>query len=36
MVDDTALLNTQHYKAGIKDKVEQSKERNCTIHVTSV
>ena len=26
MVLDTALLNTQHYKVGIKGKVEQSKE----------
>ena len=28
MLLDVSLLNTQHYKVGIKDKVEQSKERN--------
>ena len=27
MVLDAALLNTQHYKVQIKDKVEQSRER---------
>ena len=27
MVQDTSLLNIQHYKACIKGKVEQSKER---------
>ena len=28
MVFDVALLNTQHYKVRIKDKVEPSKERS--------
>ena len=28
MVLDASLLNTQHYKVRIKDKVEQSRERN--------
>ena len=28
MVLDASLLNTQHYKVRIKDKVEQSKERS--------
>ena len=28
MVLDTSLLNTQHYKVGIKGKVEQSRERS--------
>ena len=27
MALDTSLLNTQHYKVRIKDKVEQSRER---------
>ena len=27
MVLDTSLLNTQHYKVHIKDKVEQSREK---------
>ena len=29
MVHDTSLLNTQHYKVRIKDKVEQSRGRGC-------
>ena len=28
MVLDATLLNTQHYKVGIKSKVEQSRERS--------
>ena len=28
MVLDATLLNTQHYKVKIKDKVEQSRERS--------
>ena len=28
MVLDTSLLNTQQYKVGIQDKVEQSRERS--------
>ena len=28
MVLDASLLNTQHYKVGIKGKVEQSRERS--------
>ena len=31
MVLDTALLNTQHYKVGIKGKVEQSREMSNTL-----
>ena len=31
MVLDASLLNTQHYKVQIKDKVEQSRERSSTI-----
>ena len=31
MVFDAALLNTQHYKVGIKGKVEQSRERSSTL-----
>ena len=31
MVLDTSLLNTQHYKVHIKGKVEQSRERSCTL-----
>ena len=31
MVLDTALLNTQHYKVQVKVKVEQSRERSCTL-----
>ena len=29
MVLDATLLNTQHYKVCIKDKVEQSRDRSC-------
>ena len=36
MVLDAALLNTQHYKVQIKDKVEQSRERSSTLHYISV
>ena len=36
IVLDAALLNTQHYKVRIKDKVEQSKERNDALPYTSV
>ncbi len=36
MVLDAALLNTQHYKVRIKGKVEQSRERSCTLPYTSV
>ena len=36
MVFDTTLLNTHHYKVRIKGKVEQSRERSCTISYTSV
>ena len=36
MVLDTTLLNTQHYKVGIKDKVEQSRERSSALSYTSV
>ena len=28
MVLDASLLNTQHYKVGMKDKVKQSRERS--------
>ena len=31
LVVDVALLNTQHYKVGIKGKVEQSSERSCAL-----
>ena len=31
MVLDASLLNTQHYKVGIKGKVEQSRERSSTL-----
>ena len=33
---DTALLNTQHYKVGIKGKVEQSRESNNALPYTSM
>ena len=33
MVRDASLLNTQHYKIGIKGKVEQSKERSSALHL---
>ena len=36
MVFDAALLNTQHYKARIKGKVEQSRERSWALLFTSV
>ena len=36
MVFDAALLNTQHYKVGIKGKVEQSRERTSTLFYTLV
>ena len=31
MVRDASLLNTQHYKVGIKGKVKQSRERSGTL-----
>ena len=31
MVLDATLLNTQHYKVGIKGKVEQSRERSSAL-----
>ena len=36
IVPDATLSNTQHYKVGIKDKVEQSKERSSALPYTSV
>ena len=36
MVIDAALLNTQHYKGGIKGKVEQSRERSSVLTHTLV
>ena len=36
MVLDPALLNTQHYRARIKSKVEQSREWSCTLPYTSL
>ena len=36
MALDTSLLNPQHYKVRIKDKVEQSWERSSTFPYTSV
>ena len=36
MVLDASLLNTQHYKVGIKSKVEQSKERSGALPYTFV
>ena len=36
MVLDASLLNTQHYKVCIKDKVEQSRERSSALPYTSV
>ena len=36
MVLDAALLNTQHYKVGIKGKVEQSKKWSHALSYTSV
>ena len=35
-VRDTSLLNTQQYKARIKGKVEQSRERSSALPYTSV
>ena len=35
MVLDTSLLNPQHYKVCIKDKMEQFRERSCTLLNTS-
>ena len=34
MVLDAALLNTQHYKVRIKDKVEQSRRRSSALPYT--
>ena len=36
MVLDAALLNTQYYKVGIKNKVKQSRERSSTLPYTSL
>ena len=36
MVLDTYLLYTQQYKVGIKDKVEQSRERSSVLSYTTV
>ena len=36
MVLDTSLFNTQQYKAGIKGKVELSRERSSALPYTSV
>ena len=36
MVLDTALISTQNYKAGIKGKVEQSRERSNALPYTLV
>ena len=36
LVYDAALLNTQHYKAWIKVKVEQARQRSCTLLYTTV
>ena len=36
MVLDTSLLNTQHYKVRIKEKVEQSRERSSALPYTTV
>ena len=36
LVLDAALLNTQHYKVGIKGKVEQSREKSSALSYTSV
>ena len=36
MALDVPLLNTQHYKVGIKGKVEQSEERSSALPYTSV
>ena len=36
MVLDVSLLNTQQYKVHIKGKIEQSREKSCTLIYTSV
>ena len=36
MVLDASLLNTQHYKVGIKGKVEQYREKSGALPYTSV
>ena len=36
MVFEASLLNTQQYKVGIKDKVEQSKKRSNALPYASV
>ena len=36
MVVDVSLLNTQHYKVGIKGKVEKSRERSSALPYTMV
>ena len=36
MVLDISLLKTQQYNVSIKGKVEQSRERSCTLPITSV
>ena len=36
MVLDSSLLSTQHYKVGIKGKVEQSRERSSAFSYTLV
>ena len=36
IVLDVSLLNTQHYKVQIKNKVEQSRERSSTLPYTLV
>ena len=36
MVLDASLLNTQHYKVGIKSKVEQSRKKSSSLSYTGV
>ena len=36
MILDAVLLNTQHYKVRLKDKVEQSRERSSALPYISV
>ena len=36
MVLDAPLLDTQHYKVGIKGKVEQYREKSSALYYTSV
>ena len=36
IVLDISLLNTHHYKVGIKGKVKQSWEKSSALHYTSV